>query len=85
MVNTNRLKHHADLVDRMAQAQGINLQDAVMRGGMTPDDVSDMVLTCTKCTQADACARWLSEVPVTVSDTPHSCRNADVFAKMAMD
>jgi len=78
-MTTSRLKTHADLVDRMAAARGVDLQEAAMRADLTPSDISDMVLRCTGCTKPDECAQWLQAQQGAVSDTPDYCRNADAF------
>ena len=78
-----RLKRHADLVDRMATARGLDLQEIALRGDLTPSDISDLVLSCTGCTQTDHCERWLNEQVGTVSAAPHYCRNARLFSALA--
>lgn len=78
-----RLKHHAALVDRMATARGIDLEEAAMRADMAPGDLADMVLRCTGCTQADKCEEWLAQQNGAVSETPPYCRNAQQFAELA--
>lgn len=82
-MNTARLKRHAALVDRMATARGLDLEEVALRGDITPQDISDLVLSCTGCTQTDHCERWLSEQVGTVSAAPHYCRNARVFSTLA--
>lgn len=83
MTMNDRLKRHAALVDDMARARGIDLQDASMRAGLTPDDLSDMVHRCAGCTEAVNCRKWLASQIGTVSETPHYCRNADAFTALA--
>ncbi|MEO0667386.1 MAG: DUF6455 family protein [Pseudomonadota bacterium] len=83
MTSNDRLKRHAALVDDMAETRGIDLQDASLRAGLTPDDLADMVHRCAGCTQPDTCAQWLAAQVGTVSETPSFCRNADVFDKLA--
>ncbi|MEX0311168.1 MAG: DUF6455 family protein [Tateyamaria sp.] len=78
-----RLKTHANLVDRMAAARGLDLQEAALRAHLTPGDISDMVLACTGCAQPDTCEKWLQAQKGQVSDTPGFCRNADAFADIA--
>lgn len=78
-----RLKTHADLVDRMATARGVDLQEAALRAHLTPNDISDMVLRCTGCTKPEDCAKWLEAQAGTVSETPEYCRNAEEFAALA--
>ncbi|KIC51235.1 DUF6455 family protein [Tateyamaria sp. ANG-S1] len=78
-----RLKTHADLVDRMATARGVDLEEAALRAQLTPADISDIVLNCVGCTKPEACEKWLQAQQGTVSETPGYCRNADVFADLA--
>ncbi|WP_299201459.1 DUF6455 family protein [uncultured Tateyamaria sp.] len=78
-----RLKTHADLVDRMATARGVDLQEAALRAHLTPSDISDLVLNCVGCTKPDACAQWLDMQPGRVSETPDFCRNAEAFGELA--
>ena len=78
-----RLKIHADLVDRMATARGLDLQESALRAHLTPSDLSDMVLRCAGCTKPDTCATWLEGQKGAVSHTPEFCRNAADFAALA--
>ncbi len=79
MTSNDRLKRHAALVDTMAEARGIDLQEASLRAGLTPDDLTDMVHQCMGCTQPDTCEKWLEARAGAVSETPEFCRNADAF------
>ena len=83
MIPTTRLKRHADLVDRMATARGLDLEDAALRGDLTPSDISDLVIRCAGCTQAQNCQHWLDDQIGTGSAAPHYCRNARDFAALA--
>lgn len=82
-METALLKRHAILVDRMASARGIDLQEAALRGDLTPPEISDLVLRCSGCTQSSTCERWLDEQVGAVSATPHYCRNAHTFTDLA--
>lgn len=78
------LRHHADLVDRMAGALGVDLEEAVMRGDMGPDALPDMVLRCSACASPGQCEDWLARNPrhadtAGPETTPYYCRNAEVF------
>lgn len=84
MQSTTTLKRHADLVDRMAGTQGVDLEERMMAGVMRPDEVSDAVLACTGCASVDACATWLDRTE-TAGATPDYCRNADLFARLKLD
>ena len=83
MTTNDRLKRHAALVDNMADARGVDLQDAAMRAGLTPDDLADMVQRCVGCTRPDTCSEWMVAQVGTVSETPGFCRNAEMFDRLA--
>lgn len=82
-MKTSHIKRHAILVDRMADARGLDLQEAALRGDITPSEISDLVLRCTGCTQTATCERWLDEQVGAVSAAPHYCRNAHEFSALA--
>ena len=84
-MSEHRLKRHAALVDRMASARGIDLEEAAMRAHLQPSDLADMVLRCAGCSNADGCEKWLSGQVGAVSDTPVYCRNAEQFAELAVN
>lgn len=79
MISRNTLKKHASLVDRMATARGIDLQETALRGHLTPDDISDAVLSCTSCANPDQCETWLEHQN---GDAPSYCRNVDFFKSL---
>lgn len=78
MQSSSTLKRHADLVDRMASAQGIDLEAEMMAGKIRPEGLSDAVLACTGCANPQECAHWLAQNERAES-TPDYCRNADLF------
>lgn len=77
------LKRHAALVDQMAETVGVDLEQAMMEGRMTSDQLSDVVLTCTGCSEAEACARWLATQDEQAATTPDYCRNTDTFQRLS--
>lgn len=79
MANQDQLRKHAALVDRMATARGLDLEEAALRGKITPDGISDAVLNCTGCTNPDACGHWLDAHSGTADSGPSYCRNAELF------
>lgn len=83
-MSRTQLKQHANLVDEMARARGLDLEEIALRGDLTPSDISDLVLRCTGCTQTASCEKWLSEQVGTVSAAPHYCRNAHSFDDLAV-
>lgn len=84
MPSHTTLRRHAALVDRMAGAIGVDLEEAVMRGQLAPDALPDMVLRCTGCANPDGCDAFLDKAaaapkPEAAPTTPYFCRNAWVF------
>lgn len=80
------LRRHAALVDRMAETLGVDLEEAVLRGHLSSDNLPDMVLRCTGCANPEGCEAWLDkqQQAATANDarattTPYFCRNAGVF------
>ena len=70
-------------MDRMATTQGIDLEETMMAGHLTPDDLGDAVLACTGCTAPGACREWLAAHESAAEATPGYCRNAELFAELA--
>lgn len=79
MPNPSEIKRHADLVDRMAAVQGIDLEEAVLRGQTQTTDIADVVLTCTACTNPGGCAHWLEAHADGADAVPSYCRNGQFF------
>lgn len=81
MPDLKTLKHHANLMDRMADTVGVDLQDAVIQGAARFDDIADAVLHCTECSNPAHCAAWLEKTPA-AEEPPGYCRNAELFARL---
>lgn len=84
MLSHKILRRHAALVDRMASAMDVDLEEAVLRGHLTADALPDMVLRCTGCANPDGCTTFLEQAEAhgggtAVPTTPYYCRNAEVF------
>ena len=82
MQSESKLRRHATLVDHMATAQGIDLEEAVLRGALSIPDLDDAVLRCTGCTQPCACERWLEALDAPADAAPTYCRNAALFVDL---
>ncbi|WP_417205537.1 DUF6455 family protein [Antarctobacter sp.] len=82
MQSQTTLKRHAALVDEMAQARGVDLEEQMLRGRLTFSELEDAVLRCTACTSADACEHWLETRTEPALDGPAYCRNAALFRAM---
>lgn len=78
-----RTRKHARLVHRMADAVGIDLHEQMMRGLITGRGIDEAVLSCTNCTDPEACEHWLKAQEGRVSEAaPEGCRNEKLFAAL---
>ena len=82
MQSPSTLKKHAALVDHMATAQGVDLEEQIMRGRMTVTELEDAVLRCTACTNPDDCQHWLANPTNEGAAAPDYCRNAEMFSDL---
>ena len=82
MLSRTVLKRHAGLVDRMAQAVGVDLEEAALEGRVTVSEIDDAVLSCTGCTKPYACESWLAERTGPQEGPPSYCRNMDLLARL---
>lgn len=84
MQSNKTLARHADLVDRMAGRLGVDLEQAMMEGRLSVDQLGDAVLSCTGCSQPDTCERWLAlfaDAPAAAA--PGYCRNGEMLGALA--
>lgn len=80
MINNLTKKRHADLVDRMANTLGLDLEEKIMQGKLEIDTLGEAVMRCTGCADPDACEQWLAAQEGTApAAAPGLCRNADLF------
>jgi hypothetical protein len=82
MLSPTVLKRHAALVDDMGNAQGVDLEEKMLRGTVTFDALDDAVLRCTACENPSACEAWLAKSPSGAEVPPNYCRNQDFFADL---
>ncbi|MFD1342125.1 DUF6455 family protein [Litorisediminicola beolgyonensis] len=82
MVSRTVLKQHAYLVDRMAGALEIDLEEEAMRGSVSIGEIEDAVLACTGCACPGACAAWLDESDSPRAAPPDFCRNGSLFGRL---
>ncbi|MCG6883327.1 MAG: DUF6455 family protein [Silicimonas sp.] len=80
MTETTTYQRHERLMTRMADAQKIDLDIAILRGELSPEEYSDAVLACTGCSVPEACERHMEEGRFGV---PRFCRNGDMLARLA--
>jgi hypothetical protein len=76
---TRTLFHHAALVNRMAQALGIDMSDALARGLVDGEDWRAAVLRCARCENTDDCLHWMAGQLETAEAPPDICHNAALF------
>lgn len=82
MQNSQTMRRHAALVDRMADAVGVDLQEMIMRGQLQISTLGDAVLGCTGCTNPGACRQVLEAQEAggaMLEGAPEYCRNGDLF------
>lgn len=83
MIEKEKLKQHAALFSKMAQAAGLETETALISGAwLSPGDISDAVLRCTQCAGVKHCERWLASVDTADNAAPGFCRNRDLFAEL---
>jgi len=79
MSNQQTRKRHADLVDRMANTLGIDLEEKIMEGQLQIDTLGDAVLACTGCSNPEYCDHWMDQQNDTTDQAPDYCRNTEIF------
>jgi hypothetical protein len=82
MQSQDKIKRHATLVDHMATALELDLEETTMQGRLQPDDLADAVLRCTACTNPEDCDTWLAAHKAPQQSTPSYCRNQDLFRSL---
>lgn len=81
MSHRKKLRHHAGLVDEMATALGVDLQEASISGAVRLDEISDAVLRCTECANPGHCEAFLAGKPDAVR-APEYCRNQELLNRL---
>ncbi|MDF1716691.1 MAG: DUF6455 family protein [Antarcticimicrobium sp.] len=81
MHDRHTLKRHAALVDRMASALGIDLEEAALAGRLAFDEIADAVLRCAGCVGAVRCAE-ISGTPASGVAAPVYCANRRMFSRL---
>jgi hypothetical protein len=59
MHDIDQIRRHAELLDRMAGATGLDLQELTISGRMSMDNLASAVLRCADCAHPDRCEDWL--------------------------
>lgn len=82
MHSPETLKRHAGLVDDMATARGLDLEELTIAGALSLSELGDAVVRCTGCARPDDCAHWLSQQRETTSEAPAYCKNGFLFDEL---
>lgn len=82
MLSKDQIKRHAILMDRMAGARGLDMEEQVLRGNISSAEVADAVLSCTNCSNPGDCARWLEAHADGAAESPSYCRNEGLFGDL---
>jgi len=82
MQSPSKIKSHTKLFLRMADTQGVDVDEQVMRGNLDPEVVPQAVLRCTACTRPQECAHWLASHPPTDARVPNYCMNKNLLASL---
>jgi len=72
-------QRHADLIERMANALGLDLDERIMQGGLDIESLDDAVLRCTLCSDPEGCEHWVSAQQDEAPAAPEMCRNLALF------
>lgn len=80
MHRAKMLERHAALVDAMSDRLGIDVEEAVLRGDIDLDEISEAVLRCSGCSEVSNCEHFLETVEG--HDMPSYCRNAALFRRL---
>ncbi len=75
---------HSALMSGMADRLGADLDEAELRGAITPGIRNDMVLKCTGCTHPEDC-RQVLEAKSDFNEPPIYCRNGEALVELAND
>lgn len=77
-----KFDEHAELVEKMAEVLGVDLDEEMMAGRWTPEDLQATVSRCLGCTDPANCRFWLEEHAAGAAETPGYCRNKDLLETM---
>lgn len=75
MFQSFKKENHARLMDRMADATGVNL------GELTDSQWSGALERCCSCSNPGACEDWLESHPEGADNAPGFCRNGALMQR----
>lgn len=78
-----RIDRHTGLFQRMAEATGADLRDAIVDGRLSAHQLPGAILSCTACTAVEQCQSWLDAQSGGSAAAPDYCRNRDLLARLS--
>jgi hypothetical protein len=78
-----RIDRHSELFQRMAEATGTDLRDALVDGRLNAHQLPAAIWRCTACTSVEECGHWLAEHGPGSAEAPDYCRNRELLARLA--
>lgn len=81
MQSESKHAQHTRLVLKMADKQGVDLAELIMRADVSFDEMEGAVEKCLGCTHPTECACLLETGAKTLS-LPEYCRNGDLFDRL---
>ncbi|KPN64106.1 hypothetical protein XMM379_001031 [Aliiroseovarius sp. xm-m-379] len=74
--------YHADLVERMAATQGLNLTEELEAGRISFTGLDDAVHRCMQCSDPEGCQLWLDNHEGGSHSSPEICQNRGLFKRL---
>lgn len=88
MLGRKTLNRHAALMNRMAQALGVNLTEMMLQGKLGGEDWREAVVRCAGCAEPTECLHWLSARDDEsgrarqAAEAPDYCANREMMARL---
>jgi len=85
---SDKIERHLRLVNSMSRKVGVDLGRRVVEGTMAAADLSDVIVTCTRCGNVAACEDFFcsdADRDGGGGEVPDYCANGLLFSKMKPD
>ncbi len=79
MFSARHFDKHVNLMTRMADTLGIDLETEMMTGKLSPESYQARVVACSGCDKAETCEAFLDAAGGHADAAPDYCRNKAVF------
>ncbi|MBD3677522.1 MAG: hypothetical protein HUJ27_03865 [Rhodobacteraceae bacterium] len=83
MLGITTIDRHTRLLGSVAERLGIDLEEEVLRGHLSPEGLHNSVFCCVGCSESDSCDHWLAVQPGAVETAPDYCRNKTDLTRLA--